>query len=198
MKAKTIVFLLLALVSGAVSAANVHNITWVRKAVSPGTVVTLGGQDFVLVRMPMKEFSNNNRYVVEYLAPVVDPGPPPAVLTEISTLHSNETITDPVTVSGYPAQIEVTDGRSYQYHANIGFEDGLQVDAQVYGIVTIKVGDTLMTLSTLFSAVQQTLTAVATDFSASPYAQWGNYTDPTVLVTSFDNWLDYVRIIKLN
>jgi len=197
MKGKLIAGLFLMLIGTVAEAQNVHPVTWVRKAVAPGTVVTLGTQKFVLVRMPMKEFSNTNRYVVEYLAPVVSLGPPISATTDLETTHSNETLTDPVTVSGYPAVITVYDGRSYSYNANLGFDDGLSVDASVWGTVTLKVGDTLLELSTGFTGNQQPLTTVPVDFTPSVQAKW-NWVDPTSLVTLFDNWIDYIRVLKVN
>ena len=189
--------LLLALLSGTAAAANVHDVTWVKRSVAPGTVVTIGGQDFVLVRLPMKEFSNGNRYIVEYLAAVLDLGPPISFFSDVSTSHSDDIIAGTVTVSGFPASIGVQDGRTYGYNANTGFGDGLSVDASVFGSVTIKVGDTLLGLNAFFTANQQALTTVIPDFSASPWATWA-YPDPTALVTHFDNWIDYIRVLKIN
>lgn len=183
--------------AGVAGAANVHNVTWVRKAVAPGTEVTLGGQTFVLVRLPMKEFTNNNRYVVEYLVPEFLPSPPIVASTQLSTVHSDIQLTDTVDVSGYPANISVVDGRSYDYNANLGFDDGLKVEASVVGTVTIKVGDTVLSLSAFFTAEQQALTAVPSPFAASSWATW-QYPDPTTLVASFDNWVDFVRVLRVN
>jgi hypothetical protein len=198
MKGLRVFGLLLVLMSGTAAAANVHNVTWVRKSVVPGTVVKIGGRDFVLVRLPMKEFTNGNRYIVEYLTDVYDLGPPIVAQASISTSHSDDTIANPVTVSGYPASIYVYDGRTYSYSANTGFDDGLEVDAYVSGGVTLKVGDTLLSLSEFFSAVQQPVTAIPVPFSSASWATWGTYTDPTPLVTNLDNWIDYIRVLKIN
>jgi hypothetical protein len=146
----------------------------------------------------MKEFSNGNRYVVEYLATVLDIGPPISFISDVSTSHSNDIFTGSDTVSGFPADIDVHDGRVYSYNANTGFEDGLSVEASVFGSVTMKVGDTLLSLSTFFAATQQPLTAVPTDFAAASWATWGTYVDPTTLVTNFDKWIDYIRVLKIN
>jgi hypothetical protein len=197
MKTLRYFWLALAVLGGSASAQGVHNITWTRQAVEPGRVVTLGSQNFVLVRLPMREFSNGNKYVVEYLAPVVDLGPPVSVISQITTSHSNETITNPVTISGFPASIQVLDGRTYSYNANTGFGDGLSVDANVTGLVTIDVGDTMLTLFTFFSVEQQPLTAVPTDFAASSWATWGTYTDPIALVNNLDNWVDFIRVLQV-
>jgi hypothetical protein len=199
MKSMPVICLLLVVLGGTATAADVHGVTWVRKAVAPGTVVSIGGKDFVLVRLPMKEFSNGNRYVVEYLADVIDPGPPVSFFSDISTVHSNDTILNPVTVSGYPASLNVQDGRSYSYTDGTGLDDGLTVDSLAYGNVTMKVGDVMLSFGTFFTVPQQTLTAVPTGtYASSSYAKWNQYVDPTSLVTQFDNWIDYIRVLKIN
>jgi len=46
---------------------------------------------------------------------------------------------------------------------------------------------------------QQNLTPVPSGiFSSSSYANWNGYVDPTALVTYFDNWIDYIRVLKIN
>jgi hypothetical protein len=199
MKTATALGLLLLCIAGTASAANVHNVTWVRKAVAPGTIVSIGGQNFVLVRLPLKEFTNGNRYIVEYLEEAQDLGPPVTFNAQVSATHSTDALVNPVTVSGYPANIAVQDLRQYNYADGTGFQDGLEVDAWLFASVTLKVGDTALALGTFFSTTQQNLTSVPSGiFSSSSYANWNQYTDPTALVTHFDNWLDYVRVLKIN
>lgn len=199
MKAIHVVAISLIMFGGVASAADVHGVTWVQKSVAPGTIVAIGNQNYVLVRLPLKEFTNGNRYVVEYLADVAELGPPVVFFSDVSTIHSNDTLPNPTTVSGYPAILSAQDARNYSYFGGTVFQDGLTVEASLYGSVTIKVGDTMLNLGTYFTANQQELTAIPEGmFSASPYAKWNQYVDPTSLVANFDSWVDYIRVLKIN
>ena len=146
-------------------------------------------------------FRANSSAIVgpERTARRIDPGPPVSFFSDISTVHSNDTILNPVTVSGYPASLNVQDGRSYSYTDGTGLDDGLTVDSLAYGNVTMKVGDVMLSFGTFFTVPQQTLTAVPTGtYASSSYAKWNQYVDPTSLVTQFDNWIDYIRVLKIN
>lgn len=194
---------MLLLAAGTAHAQAIHTVSFVHKAVDPGTVRTIGGKDFVLVRLPMADFGSADRYIVEFMAEIYDPGPPPSFLANLETEHSNETLVDPVLIDGFPANIRVSDSREYRFGTSFNFPgNSLTVNALVFGIVRVKVGGTMITFQQPFFVEQQAETAAAPSapYSGSPsgIAKWSSYVDPTAQVTALDDWIDYIRILKVN
>jgi hypothetical protein len=183
------------------NAQSVHSISYSAKRVSPGTIVSLGGRDFVLVRLPMADFGSTDRYIVEFLADVVTPGAPPTFFANLQTEHSNETLLNPILIDGFPANVQVGDSREYQFGTSFTLPGtSLTVDALVIGIARVKVGGTMITFFGSFATEQQAETAALPNaqYSGSPVAAWNNYVDPISQVATLDNWVDYIRILKIN
>ena len=188
--------LLICFSSATALAQHENDITYNKKPAVPGTVRTLAGQDFVLVRLPIKEFApGGNRYSIDLLVPILDPGPPISFFSSVSTIHSNEALQNPVSISGYPATVEVVDGREYTFN-RVGFQDGLSASAYVLISVNIKLGDTLVTISQYFSKVQQSATPVD-GFKSAGKAQWNKYVDPLGMIAAASKWLNFVVIRQL-
>lgn len=191
----------LLLAAGAANAQSVHGVTYSPRSVALGTQVSLGGKTFVLVRLPMKDFGGTNRYIVEFLAEVTDVATT-TFAGDLLTEHSNETLTGTTLIGGFPANALVSDSRTYTFSTQFppGTGNALKVDVQVSCVVQVKVGDTMAGLFADFSGVQQDTTPalVTAPFSGSANAAWGNYVDPVALVTACDNWIDYIRIVRIN
>lgn len=196
-KSMHLFFLLLIFLTGTTALAQVHNFTWQERIAPPGTQRTFADQLMVLTKLPLKEFQGGNRYAVFCMAPVLNPGPPVTWISNIFTTHTDETIPNPVFISGFPAHIEVIDGRNYALNGNVGFEDGLSVDGTLIVAVNIKIGDTLLTISYAFATNQQDATAVP-GFAATSQAEWSNYIDNPGMRTAADKVIDWIRIIPLN
>jgi hypothetical protein len=108
---------------------------------------------------------------------------------------------NPVLISGFPAQVEVIDSRSYRLGSNlVSGNNELTVDGSAALVLQVKVGDALLSFFEGFTAPQQnaTVTAQVSPFSGSNIALWANYVDPITQVTALDDWIDYIRILKIN
>lgn len=185
------------LAAGVANAQSVHSVSYSARTAALGTAVNLGGRDYVLVRLPLKDFGSTDRYIVEFLAGAF---PPSANLVGVlTTEHSNETLTNTISISGFPASVQVGDGRFHSILGDSG-DNSASALAAAFGSVRIKVGATLITFAPGSSVVQQAPTATlpTAPYSGSANAPWGNYVDPLAQVTAIDNWIDYIRIVRVN
>jgi len=191
--------LVLFLSATAANAQSVHAVTFQQKILSAGAQILLDGQKYAMVFVPVADFGSANRYVVGFLTPVE--GDPGAIFAYLNTDHSNETIANPVTISGFPGQISVADGRTYSVSQSfITQKNELEVTADASAFVRVKVGATMLNFFVNFPKLQQAATPLAdsNQYSALGQAQWGKYIDPIAQVTAVDNYIDYIRIIKVN
>jgi hypothetical protein len=195
---RTIVSLTVAcLVFGAIgeaTAAAVHLVTWVPRSAPPGTRVTIAGTPHELTRMPIRDLGGPNRYALSFLAS--DPAGSFG-FASVLTRHTTDTIENPISIDGFDASVDVSDSRSYLIRSD-GAQNIFSVMAIGQCVVNIKVGKTLITLSTSLSAEQQPDTDIGTTPNAVPFAAWDDYIHPTALVNGCDRWLDYIRISPLN
>jgi len=181
---------------GAAHAAPVHTVTWTPQNVAPGTEVTLGGQKFVLVRVPLRPFSGTQDYQVSFLAPVVQG----FVAASLETQHSTDPVGDPIQIDGFDASVLVSDGRSYNITpaptpANPD-NKSFAVSVQTFCTAQVKVGAaTLLSFFHFFGpAVQQPRTEIGETPNALPFADWDAYRHPNAQVLACDKWIDYIRI----
>jgi hypothetical protein len=178
--------------TGRAQAASPHTLTWTPQSGNPGKVVTLAGQTFVLIRMPVRDFGSARRYAVSFLAPRTGI----LVQAPLTTVHSKEALTDPILIEGFDATVTVTDGRSYNILSNFSSPGDytFTVTAHASCTVQIKVGQTLITLIGHIPVVQQPGTNIGDTPNAVPHADWADYVHPSAQLTACDKWLDYVRI----
>jgi hypothetical protein len=194
-----IFWLAIALVFGVVghaAAAPIHPMTWVPRSAAPGDTVTIAGQPFELVRLPLRDLGGSNRYFVSFLRLVTEGFFTAFVV--LTTTHSNDPIENPIQIDGFDATVEVTDRRSYNLNSPDGGNHSFVVFVHVDCVVKVKIGQTLALISTSFFAEQQPVTDIGTIPNAVPFAQWGDYLHPTTLVNGCDRWLDYIRIRPVN
>ena len=185
----------------AVFAAPPHSVTYTPTFVAPGTTVTIQGTQFVAVALGIREFTANNRYVVRFLSPLYESQYVSAV---VEARHSTDPLPNPnATIDSFPAQIEVSDGRSYAVNTDFDpntFEltNRLQVTASATLVVQVKVGDTLLIGTVSLTHLDQDDDLGANNYKANTSAKYGKYSDPTGLINGLDRWIDYVRVIPIN
>jgi len=181
------------------NAQSVHAVTFLQKNLSAGAKITLGGQKYAMVFVPVADFGSSNRYAVGFLTP--EEGDPSAIFAYLETEHTNETLSNPVTISGFPGVIQVFDHRTYSITTNfLTTKNELDVVAGATSLVRVKIGATMLNFFVSIPTEQQTATplADANQYSAVGKADWSKYIDPLTQITAVDNYIDYIRIIKIN
>jgi hypothetical protein len=168
-----------------------HTITWVQQNAAVGAKVTIAGQPFTLVRVPVRDLGGSARFHVKFLAP----GAPATLVGVLSTVHSKDPLTNPIQIDGFDANVLVIDGRSYTIFPNFVSPGDytFNVTASASCIANIKVGQTLITLTAQLTTVQQPDTTIP-DPDAVPAAEWLDYVHPTVQVNGCNKWVDYISI----
>ena len=190
------------IVSGAAAHAQ-HSLTYSQISVAPGAVVTISGQQFVAVQVPMRQFTADSRYAVRFLTPRGDDGEVFAILT---TQHSSAALSSPnATIDGFPALIQVNDGRNYAITTEIDFvtfetTNVFRAVGTASTIVQVKVGDTLVSFYDSLENTDHEVDLGQNEYRATSQAAYGKYTDPLALLgpQGLDKWIDYIRIIPLN
>jgi hypothetical protein len=183
-----------------INAAPPHSVTYTPAYAAPGTIVTIQGTDFVVVTIGIKEFTNDNRYFIRFLAPLIESEYVNAV---VEARHSTDPLPNSnATISSFPAQIEVSDGRSYSvnttFDSSFDLTNRLQVIADATLTVQVKVGDTLLIGSVYFTHQDQDDDLGPGEYKAHPKAKYLRYGDPTNLITGLDRWVDYIAIVPQN
>jgi hypothetical protein len=198
--AKAGVLVSLVAVCGAAQAGP-HSVTYSQISVAPGTQVTIAGQPFVAAQLPMRQFTVDSRYAVRFLVPRE------ATSGLFSASLETEHSTDPLpstnaTIDGFPAQIDIVDGRRYTLSGGDlpTPSSTLLVQGQAYAFIRIKVGDTLVILYASLSQDDHVAELTSDIHRGTSQAAYGRYTDPVTLVGAqgLDKWVDYIRVIPLN
>lgn len=195
---------LLACCAMGVQAAPPHSITYAKKAEEPGKVLTINGNKFVIVRLPVRAFSGD-KYAITFPAPLAEGDQ--FTYAILPTYHGTDGFTQNLTIDGYPAQVEVSDSRVYQLTQDF-LEPGTNlftVSAQATATVTINLGGTVLLLGESVNTKDpigggelETEVGIGNSFNAASAAEseWWKYTDPTTQVNTLDYWVDYIRIYK--
>jgi hypothetical protein len=181
--------------AGGAQAQPAHTITWRAVNAAPGTQVSISGQQFILVRTPVRDLGGNRRFAVSFLAPRTGP----ALFAILTTLHSRDPLTNPIDLDGFDANVSVSDGRNYSIITNFASPGDytFNVTAQATCTVSIKAGQTLILLTASLSTVQQPDTDIGSTPNAVPDAEWADYVHPTNQVNGCNRWVDYVRIQEI-
>lgn len=176
-------------------AAPPHTITWAPQNANPGFSVTIAGQPFVLVRTPVRDLGGSRRFEVEFLAP----GTAATLVGILTTLHSKDPLKNPIQIDGFDANLSVTDGRSYTVMTNFVSPGDFTFTVNAFATcsVSIKAGQTLITVSAHLATVQQPETDIGSTPNAVPDAEWVDYVHPTAQVNGCNRWADYVRIQEI-
>jgi hypothetical protein len=181
--------------AGRAPAAPPHTISWTARSAAPGAVVTLGGQQFVLARIPVRDLGGSRRFSVSFLTPKTG-AVSPAILT---TVHNRDPLNNPIEIDGFDASVTITDGRTYSILNNFVSPGDytFTVAAHASCSVSLKLGQTLLTLIGHIQVVQQDATDIGNKPNAVPHAEWTDWVHPTAQVTACNNWIDYIRVQEL-
>jgi len=218
MNGKLVAVALIGLMASGPSLAQVHAVTYSKNAQDPPKFVTLGGQSFALVRFAVRDFTVDKRYLVSYLAPIVDEdgnlattGDITLLPTSLVTEHSNEALTSNITIDGYPGVLQLSDGRQYSMQSDfLGTDKQFDVEHTAVVFLRVKVGDMILNFQNFWDKLQQPVAGGDQDpgslgyvnlgdsYNAYPAVRWGLYVDPTGLVGAADSWIDYITIKPLN
>ena len=198
---RTGIFVAFVAICGAAEAQ--HSLTYSQISVNPGTIVTIAGQQFVAVQVPMRQFSVDSRYAVRFLSPVGQDGD---VFAFLITQHSSAALPSTnATIDGFPALIQVSDGRNYAITTEIDlvtFEvtNVFRAIGSATATVQVKVGDTLVSFFDSLENTDHEVDLGPNEYRATGQALYGKYTDPLPLLgpQGLDKWIDYIRIIPLN
>lgn len=183
-----------------------HSLTYSQVSVAPGTIVVIGGQQFVAVQVPMRQFTTDKRYAVRFLSPLESsPGIGDFVFASLITAHSDDLLQNSnATIDTFPARIEVSDGRSYSIETDFQVfpsTNRLLVQGNALASVQVKVGDALLTFFATLSQTDQDVVLGPGEYRGTGAATYGKYLDPVGLVgqaNGLDKWIDYIRVIPLN
>jgi hypothetical protein len=187
--------------------ATPHSLTYSQVSVAPGTIVNIGGQQFVAVQVPMRQFTTDKRYAVRFLSSLLSDVDGDFVFANLSTQHSDDLLQNSnATIDTFPARIEVSDGRTYSINTvfdTLTFDttNRLQVEGNAITTVQVKVGDTLVQFFTVLSQTDQDVDLGQNQYRGTGLATYGKYVDPVGLISQangLDKWIDYIRIIPLN
>jgi hypothetical protein len=174
--------------------AGPHTMTYVERVEPLGTQVTLGGDTFDLVRIPVRLYSGA-RYA--FIVPAIRFDPDFGSVA-LEAHHSNEPFTSNITIDSFPARATVEEVVNYTMSGDFGTSGALDVGTYVGLTVTIKLGNTLVSYFVpLDRYAVQTSTEVGATHNFVPYAEWAKYRDPIDLVKALNNLLDYIRVIPL-
>jgi hypothetical protein len=178
-----------------------HVLTYTRIVRPVDSTITILGDSYKMVRIPVRDMVTGSKYSVIF--PAQDEGGSFLVAFVIAS-HEPDGFVANMTIDGFPAQVQIFDTLNYVMTTSI-FEGGN--DFTVTGSATINVsidlGETIMSISNSITAKDAvgdpflTNVNIGDSANAVPYAQWGKYLDQTNLVTGLDHWIDNIRIQTL-
>ena len=178
-----------------------HNPTWSGIGAAPGTVLSIGFQDFQIVRVPVRDPISGNRYAVTFPAPLIGGQ---LVSGGVGVTHDSSQFSGNATIDGFTAAISTSDVWSYNINGDGQGGHALQVNGVVTASVVIQLGEALVALGANWQASNpQTGEAPITlrmDVGDTPNAmavattEWWKWLDQTALVSAADRWIDYVRV----
>ena len=161
----------------------------------------LDGDNYRMVRVPVRDFDSLNKFAVIFPAP---DGFGLGTQAIVTTVHSTEPLVSNAVIGGFPARVEVVDNLTYAVTGDFLGDHALSVYGSVGIIVSIDIGSTIVTISNFINAKnpangQPFLTNldIGQTANAVPFAQWGRYVDLQKAINAADTWIDYVRIVAL-
>jgi hypothetical protein len=151
-----------------------------------GTQITIGGgTGWILVRVPFVEYGSGLRYVLDL---------PMATGAQVDLRFSHvkpiNPVCGPLTISGFPASADASDGRTYTWSQPFR---GVSTESRYDISTTIWVGETAVTVSTgiTFPEVDIPLGADTYDYMFLPTGAMPHIDD---FINSFDDFIDYLHI----
>lgn len=182
--------------------AQAHIVTWNAVSAPVGSTVTLGFVDYVIIRVPVRDF-NGDKYVITFPAPSI---PGFGLGGSLTTIHNTGAFAPDLTIDGYGAQVFLTDGFSYSISEDI-FSPGTNVftvSGTTSAGVTIRIGSMDVFLfanydynDPLTGTPPVTSVNIGASKNAVSAAEWWKYVDQAVPVNALDRWVDYIRVYKI-
>jgi len=178
--------------------ADAHTVTYGAKAAAVGATITLAEQEFVMVRIPFRTFTGEKFYI---FAPAPVEAPFGGALS-IITSHDTRAFAPNININNVPARVSVQDTRSYTVSGDIGTDAQFIVQAAASISITLKIGDTLVSLGTSVGkppgfASFETQADVGAATNLVPFASFATYTDPIQQVKAVNDYIDYIRIVAI-
>ncbi len=178
--------------------ADAHTISFGAKPAALGATITLAGQPFVMVRIPFRTFAGENYYI--FLPAPVDELIGGGVT--IITSHDTRAFSPNININNVPARVSVQDTRTYSLSGDIGTEANFIVQAAASVSITLKIGETLVSLATSVGKPPgftsfETNAEVGAAYNIVPFAAFASYTDPVQQVVAVNDYIDYIRIVAI-
>jgi hypothetical protein len=188
MKARELLLLLgLTIAATGTASAAVHSVAYNKITAAAGTVVTLGGTDYTIMRIPFATF-DQLRYSV--FLPVATEGG----TAFIQTTHTDAALATNKTIDGVPARVRVGDGRTYVVAGQPGVFSQFSVSSNASVTIDFKIGNTLVTIVLSIDTNETNANAgAAVDLRSK--AEWADYQDLTAQIAVLNSLIDYIRII---
>ena len=190
MNARKLLLLLgLTIAATGTASAAVHSVSYKKVTAAAGTVVTFGGADYTIVRIPFATFDPVPlRYSV--FLPMANEGG----AAFIQTIHTDAALTTNAVVDGVPARIKVLDGRTYAALGLPGVATQFSVSSNAAVTIDFKIGKTLVTI-TLQIDTNETNANAGAAVDLRSRAEWEDYKDLTGQMSALNSLIDYIRII---
>ena len=186
---KLLVLFGLTLAATGTASAAVHSVSYSKKTVAVGTVVTFNNTDYTIMRIPFATFD-----AVPLRYSVTLPVQTDAGFAFIQTTHTDSALTTNATVDGIPARIKVSDGRTYTVTGSPGVATFFSVNGGAVVTIDFKIGTTLVSL-TLSIDTDDTNANAGTPTDLRTKAEWADYKDLTAQISALNSLIDYIRII---
>jgi hypothetical protein len=186
---------------GIAHADPIHTVTWKAKNVALGTEVTLAGQSFTLVRVPVKPFKGKQRYEVSFLASVVEQFGYEYLSATLTTRHSTDPLGDLIPIDGFDATVIISDGHFYSLLPSPTNPNATSFSVTAHTSCTVHVqldAETILSFTPGFTTVQQRPTVIGEPPDALPVAEWDAYDHPNAHIRACDNWIDYINFEKVD
>ena len=179
---------------------NKHTVTYQKKVALVGDIITLGTIKYTVIAVPFKEFGTGDHY---YLKIPVDLAR--TYYHNFSFKHKESTLGLPADlyISNYPVKVTFIQD---SWQINISKNNStnflsLTQKYRVFGYLNICINETSIELSSpqYIEEVQQIIENIPlTETDFTKYINYNNFDHNDTLLQTFDDWIDYIEIIKVN
>ncbi len=171
-----------------------HSISYAAKSATVGELISLGGNNYRMIKVPFVEFKSGDQYTILFPVQVTESG---KIQSYFSTQHTSaDTTCSNGTVSGYPAfNAQIYENRNLLFN-NTGFSASTSNLTFTYS-ASIKVGETNISLSLSANTEETSTNVVIDDYDFSDDYDTSAMTHSGAQVTVLDDLLDYVQISKV-
>ena len=169
------------------------SISFEQKTSSVGDLLTIGGQDYRVILVGIKEFGSGDSYSIKY----------PALVSESSEIQSSlsahyitgETKCQNDTISGFPARTFVS--ASQFYNIRNGGVQSSSGELRISQQTEIVVGQTSVSLFRSIAGASSSSLVLTNDFDFTDDLV-GDISEVDTLVQAMDDFIDYIEITRVN